>query len=195
MLYQFESPAARLCVNIKVDQIRNTVIPKTSSFLSAACFLGAKQLKASAEVSAFIGNDVTMPCQLIQQPENTNITQVQWTLLQPEQEGVPLIVYNSQLGLNIPNSPLSQRVKLAGQSLIIKAVEMEDAGLYTCSISAFPSGKFERITKLVVEVQTILKCTSSSADKHKETQDVTLQMKILFYITHYNSYIFIAMDT
>lgn len=37
MLYQFESPAARLCVNIKVDQIRNTVIPKTSSFLSAAC--------------------------------------------------------------------------------------------------------------------------------------------------------------
>ncbi|XP_013765975.1 nectin-2-like [Pundamilia nyererei] len=127
----------------------------TLIYISLHTVLGAKQLKASAEVSAFIGNDVTMPCQLIQQPENTNITQVQWTLLQPEQEGVPLIVYNSQLGLNIPNSPLSQRVKLAGQSLIIKAVEMEDAGLYTCSISAFPSGKFERITKLVVEGEMV----------------------------------------
>lgn len=145
---------------IRINVITKIIVEKSSFFSPnflppchnlILAVLGAKQLKASAEVSAFIGNDVTMPCQLNHQPENTNITQVQWTLLQPEQEGVPLIVYNSQLGLNIPNSPLSQRVKLAGQSLIIKAVEMEDAGLYTCSISAFPSGKFERITKLVVE--------------------------------------------
>lgn len=145
---------------IRINVITKIIVEKSSffslNFLSPCHYLilavlGAKQLKASPEVSAFIGNDVTIPCQLIQQPENTNITQVQWTLLQPEQEAVPLIVYNSQLGLNIPNSPLSQRVKLTGQSLIIRAVEMADAGLYTCSISAFPSGKFERITKLVVE--------------------------------------------
>ncbi|CAI5663698.1 nectin-3-like protein [Oreochromis aureus] len=127
----------------------------TLIYISLHTVLNAQQLKMLAEMSASIGNDVTIPCQLIQQPENTSITQVQWTLQQPEKEGFPIIVCNSQYGVNIPKSRLSQRVKLAEQALMIQAVEMADAGSYTCSISTFPSGKFEGTTKLVVEGEMV----------------------------------------
>ncbi|XP_044064762.1 uncharacterized protein LOC122881989 isoform X2 [Siniperca chuatsi] len=46
-----------------------------------------------------------------------------------------------------------ERVEIAEQSLIIRDVEMRDAGLYTCSIAAFPSGSFAGSTNLVVQEQ------------------------------------------
>uniref|UniRef100_A0A4W6BP09 Ig-like domain-containing protein n=1 Tax=Lates calcarifer TaxID=8187 RepID=A0A4W6BP09_LATCA len=103
------------------------------------------------EVTGYLGHDVTLSCLFIQGPENANITQVQWDLLEPEGKRVTIIVSNSQFGVNIHDSPLKGRVEIKEQSLIIKDVEMADAGLYMCTFTTFPSGSFEGRTKLVVK--------------------------------------------
>uniref|UniRef100_A0A3Q4HRA1 Ig-like domain-containing protein n=1 Tax=Neolamprologus brichardi TaxID=32507 RepID=A0A3Q4HRA1_NEOBR len=111
----------------------------------------AQRVEVSPEVTGYIGNDVTLSCQLIQGPTQTNVTQVQWALQDEEGTGkVTLIVFNSMYGVNISESPLKERVAFDKHSLIIKALEMKDAGSYICSISTFPSGTFEGTTKLVV---------------------------------------------
>lgn len=42
------------------------------------------------------------------------------------------------------------------QSLIIKDVELRDAGLYTCSITTFPSGSFQGVSELIVKGEFFL---------------------------------------
>uniref|UniRef100_A0A668TRH7 Ig-like domain-containing protein n=1 Tax=Oreochromis aureus TaxID=47969 RepID=A0A668TRH7_OREAU len=110
------------------------------------------------EVTGYLGHDVTLSCQLIQGPNHTSVTQVQWALQDEEGTGekkVTLIVFNTVYGVNISESPLKERVVFDKHSLVIKALEMKDAGSYTCSISTFPSGAFEGTTKLVVEGKTV----------------------------------------
>ncbi|KAL3980516.1 myelin associated glycoprotein [Sarotherodon galilaeus] len=114
----------------------------------------AQRVEVSPEVTGYLGHDVTLSCQLIQGPNHTNVTQVQWALQDEGGTGkkkVTLIVFNTMFGMNISESPLKERVAFDKHSLIIKALEMKDAGSYTCSISTFPSGTFEGTTKLVVE--------------------------------------------
>ncbi|XP_023128815.1 uncharacterized protein LOC111570341 [Amphiprion ocellaris] len=110
----------------------------------------AQKVDVLPEVTGYLQNDVTLSCQFIQGPKDSNITQFQWDLLQPEGEDITLAVSNSQHGVHIPESPLKGRVEIAEQSLIIKKMEMTDAGSYTCRIFTFPSGSFEGTTKLVV---------------------------------------------
>uniref|UniRef100_A0A3Q1BKY9 Ig-like domain-containing protein n=1 Tax=Amphiprion ocellaris TaxID=80972 RepID=A0A3Q1BKY9_AMPOC len=113
-------------------------------------FIEAQKVDVLPEVTGYLQNDVTLSCQFIQGPKDSNITQFQWDLLQPEGEDITLAVSNSQHGVHIPESPLKGRVEIAEQSLIIKKMEMTDAGSYTCRIFTFPSGSFEGTTKLVV---------------------------------------------
>lgn len=116
----------------------------------------AQRVEVSPEVTGYIGNYVTLSCQLIQGPTHTNVTQVQWALQDEEGTGkVTLIVFNTMFGVNISESPLKERVAFDKHSLIIKALEMKDAGSYICSISTFPSGTFEGTTKLVVRGKTV----------------------------------------
>lgn len=118
----------------------------------------AQRVEVSPEVTGYIGNDVTLSCQLIQGPTHTNVTQVQWALQDEEGTGkkkVTLIVFNTMFGVNISESPLKERVVFDKHSLIIKALEMKDAGSYICSISTFPSGTFEGTTELVVRGKTV----------------------------------------
>lgn len=103
-------------------------------------------------MTGYLGHLVTLPCEYIQGPQRDNITQVQWKLLRSEENNETIIiVFNMQFGLSIPESSLKDKFTIEEQSLIIKDVEMRDAGLYTCSITAFPSGSFQGKTKLVVK--------------------------------------------
>lgn len=116
-------------------------------------FLGAAQeIQFQPKVTGYLGNDVTLQCRFIQGPQDANVSQVQWDLESLEGAKVRLIVSNVQIGaISIPESPLRERVGIADQSLIIKDVKMTDSGLYTCSITAFPSGSFQATTELVVQ--------------------------------------------
>ncbi|XP_034409586.1 nectin-4-like isoform X1 [Cyclopterus lumpus] len=103
-------------------------------------------------VTGYVGHDVTLPCQFIPGPK-VNITQVQWELGAPEGIKIKVLVFSSTFGVNISESFLKRRVALEEQSLIIRNVEMGDAGSYTCSVAAFPSGSFQGNTNLLVQEQ------------------------------------------
>ncbi|XP_035862644.1 nectin-2-like isoform X2 [Sander lucioperca] len=124
--------------------------------------LEAQEVKVLPEVTGYLGRDVTLPCQFIQAPQGSNITQVQWDLISPEGKEILIIVFNVQFGLNVPES-FKGRVDIAEQSLIIRGVEMRDAGSYTCSIASFPSGSLKGTTNLVVQEQMPLSSAVVSA--------------------------------
>lgn len=112
--------------------------------------LEAQQVKVLPEVTGYLGQDVTLPCHFIPGPE-AKIVQSQWDLKPPEGEKSVIVVYNDVSGVNTFETFLKERVEIAEQSLIIKDVEIRDAGSYTCSITTYPSGSFEGTTNLVVQ--------------------------------------------
>ncbi len=144
-------------VNVAITNYKNTplqvkVISKSSSTLLFFLeVLESQEVKVQPKVTGYLGHDVTLPCQFIPGPENAMITQVQWELQPPEGEKILIIAFNGNFGVNALDTFLKERVKNAEQSLIIKNVEVRDAGSYTCSITTFPSGSFEGTTNLVVQ--------------------------------------------
>lgn len=100
------------------------------------------------EVIGYAGSDVTLHCQLIS-PQSCNISQVQWDFLQPDGNKTIIFVFHNMYGKNVPESYL-KRLDIERQSLIIRHVELADAGLYTCTLATFPCGSVEGTTKLVV---------------------------------------------
>ncbi|XP_034731098.1 nectin-2-like isoform X2 [Etheostoma cragini] len=124
--------------------------------------LEAQEVKVLPEVTGYVGRDVTLPCQFVQAPQGTNITQLQWTLQPPEGKEIIIIVVHFPSQHNVHES-FKDRVGIAEQSLIIRGVEMRDAGSYTCSITSFPSGSLKGTTNLVVKEQMILSSAVVSA--------------------------------
>ena len=121
--------------------------------MSPTCFfftaLGAQKVETH-EVTGNVGDHVLLPCHFIQKPK-IQIIQSQWTLLEPDGNGTVIAVSSSQHGEIIHESPLKGRVKTVNLQLEIKNVSVADAGLYTCTITAFPVGSFEKTIKLDIE--------------------------------------------
>lgn len=111
--------------------------------------LKAQKVEVSPEVTGYVNSDVTLHCALTQGPQLCNITQVQWDFLQPDANKTAIFVYNSQHGENCV-AHLKKRLELKEQSLIIKHVQMADAGSYICTLSTFPCGPYDGTTKLLV---------------------------------------------
>lgn len=123
------------------------LLPESHHFIFLAV-LEAQQVQQ--EVTAYLGNDVTLQCQSIPQGENGHISQFQWDLKQKEGNEITIIVSNKQFGDNTSDTFLKDRVKTEELSLKIRNVELGDAGLYTCTISTFPLGSLKRSTNLIV---------------------------------------------
>ncbi|KAK9514044.1 hypothetical protein VZT92_027534 [Zoarces viviparus] len=107
-------------------------------------------LGAQVKVTGYLGDEVTLPCQAITRPED-KIVQVQWELEPPDGKKITIIVSTSQYGVNVSESFLEERVEIDERSLIIRDVEMSDAGSYICSVTVFPSGSIEGTTNLHVQ--------------------------------------------
>ncbi|XP_034077481.1 nectin-3-like protein [Gymnodraco acuticeps] len=125
--------------------------------------LEAQELKMQPEVTGYLGEEVTLRCQFIPGPKDDIISQVEWELKTPAGEEITIIVSSVVSGISVHNSSLKERVKIAEQSLIIGYVEKGDAGWYTCSVAAFPSGSFEGTTQLIVQEQKPLSAGTVSA--------------------------------
>ncbi|KAJ4931231.1 hypothetical protein JOQ06_025529 [Pogonophryne albipinna] len=125
--------------------------------------LEAQEVKVQPEVTGYLGEEVTLRCQFIPGTEDDIISQVQWELETPAGEEILIIVSKGESEVTVHNSSLKGRVKIAEQSLIIGDVEMGDAGSYTCSVTAYPSGSFEGTTKLNVQEQKPLSAGTVSA--------------------------------
>ncbi|XP_075965360.1 cell adhesion molecule CEACAM6-like [Anarhichas minor] len=102
------------------------------------------------KVTGYLGDDVTLPCQAITRPEDI-IVHIQWELEQPDGKKISIMYSYGQFEVLVVESFLKERVEIEEQSLIIRDVEMRDAGTYICRISAFPSGSFEGTTNLQVK--------------------------------------------
>ncbi|XP_028282187.1 nectin-2-like [Parambassis ranga] len=114
----------------------------------------AQRIEVLPEVTGYLGQDVTLPCALIQGPQSATVTQVQWDLLQTGGNKTILVVSNTYGGVFYPDSPLKGRLNITEQSLIIKNLELTDEGLYGCKIAGFPLGSFEGSTRLNVRDKT-----------------------------------------
>ncbi|XP_034466367.1 nectin-3-like protein isoform X2 [Hippoglossus hippoglossus] len=123
--------------------------------------LKAQTISVQPEVTGYLGHDVTLPCHFIKASANDTVIQVQWDLLGPEKKTI--IVFKPESGVNIPDSPLKEKVNLTEQSLIIKDVELKNAGLYMCTLTTFPSGSLTGETKLIVREEQPLSSVVVSA--------------------------------
>ncbi|KAM9852467.1 nectin-3-like protein [Aulostomus maculatus] len=114
----------------------------------------AQHVKVRPEVTGVLGNDVTLPCQLIQGQKLTNISQTQWAFNETKEgEPAPIIVSNNVFGVSIESPKFGNRLDIVDKSLTIKGVELSDAGFYICSVTTFPAGSFKATTQLVVHKQ------------------------------------------
>lgn len=111
----------------------------------------AQEIKVLSEVTGYLGLDVILPCKFIQGPNKSDIVQVHWDLKPAEGEKITIIVFNVQFGVVVTEAPLKWRVEFAEQSLVIRDVKTEDAGLYSCTIATFPTGSFVGTTCLVLQ--------------------------------------------
>ncbi|XP_060906286.1 nectin-2-like isoform X1 [Labrus mixtus] len=127
----------------------NTLLLLELMYVTVLSGLNAGQIKAQPEVTGYVGHDVTLPCPLIKNRAE-NISQVEWKLQQPNCSEISIIVLISREQFTAHDTFLQGRVEISEQSLIIRDVEMRDAGSYTCTLSAFPSGKLEGTTTLIV---------------------------------------------
>ncbi|TMS10551.1 Poliovirus receptor-like protein [Larimichthys crocea] len=149
-------------------------------YISLLPVLEAQQVQQ--EVTAYLGNDVTLQCQSIPQGENGHISQFQWDLKQKEGNEITIIVSNKQFGDNTSDTFLKDRVKTEELSLKIRNVELGDAGLYTCTISTFPLGSLKRSTNLIVLEQMPLSSGEVSA--------IVIAVLLLLVITAAMIYLF-----
>ncbi|TNN81746.1 Nectin-1 [Liparis tanakae] len=144
---------------LEAESIGNYVCTATNmvTMRENSTVLNLRVLEAQADkvwpvVTGYVGHDVTLPCRFIPGP-NVNITQVQWDLGPSDGIQIKILVFSSTFGLNISEPFLKRTVKLEEQSLVIRNVEMGDAGSYTCSVAAFPSGSHQATTNLLVQEQ------------------------------------------
>lgn len=114
-------------------------------------FCGAVfQAQRLTSVTGYLRHDAFLPCKFIPGSKNDTVTQVQWGFKETEQNGTVILVSHYQLGVNVHDTFLKDKVEIREQSLIIRDLAARDAGLYTCTISAFPSGSFAASIRLVV---------------------------------------------
>ncbi|XP_041650403.1 nectin-2-like [Cheilinus undulatus] len=125
-------------------------------FITLLPVFEATQIQVLPEVTGYVGHAVTLPCQFIRTHQEVKVTLVEWRLKQQEEEdSTSIVFFLSEEKVFVSDTFLKDRVNISEQSLIIKDVQMRDAGLYTCIISTFPYGSLEGTTRLVVQEPTL----------------------------------------
>uniref|UniRef100_A0A3B3C8U3 Ig-like domain-containing protein n=1 Tax=Oryzias melastigma TaxID=30732 RepID=A0A3B3C8U3_ORYME len=108
-------------------------------------------MKGVSEVTGYVGHDVTLPCSFIPGTKYSNVTQSQWEFLSPDGNKTLIMVSSKDHGECVHESHLKGRVDMEDQLLLIKNVELSDAGSYICTVSTFPLGILDVTTKLDVQ--------------------------------------------
>ncbi|XP_041032794.1 nectin-1-like isoform X2 [Carcharodon carcharias] len=101
-------------------------------------------------LTALVGTEVLLPCQITQ--SNSNLTQIQWKKVT---ENKSFAVYNPKFGISVPDERYSSRVVFRNHSpldgsILLKALEMEDQGMYICVINLFPQGIDKKVMNLTI---------------------------------------------
>lgn len=123
--------------------------------------LKAQKIQVYPKVWGYVGQEeVTLPCQ---EKDSENVSLVQWTFQTPDGDSVKIAVFSVGNGLTSINEKYTDKVYMNKYSLVIKNVDMADAGDYTCTLSAFPSGTLSEKSLLIVNEQMPLSAGGVSA--------------------------------
>ncbi|XP_067874856.1 nectin-1-like isoform X2 [Heterodontus francisci] len=112
--------------------------------------LDSKSATVRESLTALVGNEVLLPCQIL--TNNTNLTQLSWKKASEEK---PFMVYNRRWGITFSNEGYSRRIvfrnhSLKDGSIIIKALDIQDEGNYSCQLKLYPQGIQTKIISLTV---------------------------------------------
>ncbi|KAM4727499.1 nectin-4 isoform 2-T2 [Anableps anableps] len=112
-------------------------------------------IQPSTDLRSFTDTQTKLPC-LYQAAEGEKVVQVTWNKVLPDGSDDPIIMAHFTDG-NREFGRYSGRVKFESftpttesSALLIPATQESDEGTYTCHISTFPNGNFERHIKLTV---------------------------------------------
>lgn len=130
--------------------------------------LNAQGIHVKPEVWGYVGQEeVVLPCQFNPGPNNGNVNQVQWDLIKSNaKEGekpITLVVHVVSDGGTKIDEMYLDKVVLKDYSLVIKNVDLDDAGVYTCQLATFPAGSFSDKTTLFITDQMPLSAGVVSA--------------------------------
>ncbi|XP_069497109.1 nectin-2-like isoform X2 [Ambystoma mexicanum] len=118
--------------------------------LSLACSCSAQKVKVRAEVTGYVGQDVTLPCTYSPDNSDIKITQVTW-MKETGGKKTNVAVYSPNWGKNLPNPRISfLKESLQEPTLVIKSLMMTDEGTYGCEFATYPDGNEEGTTRLIL---------------------------------------------
>ncbi|XP_011366279.1 nectin-2 isoform X1 [Pteropus medius] len=142
------------------------------------------RVRMPAEVRGRLGDTVELPCHLLSQGPEGNVSQVTWQRLDPPKESQSVAAFHPSHGLSFP-SPQFSKERLSfltmGQStgakrgpemrdatLVLRGLTVKDEGNYSCEFATFPQGTSRGVTWLRAIAQP---------QNHAEAQEVTLSLE------------------
>ncbi|XP_067874857.1 nectin-1-like isoform X3 [Heterodontus francisci] len=153
-------------------------------WISSACIallsvLDSKSATVRESLTALVGNEVLLPCQIL--TNNTNLTQLSWKKASEEK---PFMVYNRRWGITFSNEGYSRRIvfrnhSLKDGSIIIKALDIQDEGNYSCQLKLYPQGIQTKIISLtVLEIDVHQDANSSQTQKEQRIDYASLHFNV-----------------
>ncbi|XP_067874858.1 nectin-1-like [Heterodontus francisci] len=115
------------------------------AWISSACIAllsvpASRSVAVNESLTAIVGNEVLLPCQIPN--NNTKLVQLSW---EKSTEETPLMAYNPRFGIKFTNENYYSRIVFRNHSLqdaliIIKALDIQDEGNYSCHLTLYPQG-------------------------------------------------------
>lgn len=128
--------------------------------------LKADGIQMRPEVRGYVGQiEVILPCEFVPGPDGGVVTQVQWDLKATNslEEDKMLVVHAVSSESTFITEGYKDKLGLNKYSLVIKNVNLEDAGVYACRLATYPGGAHEGVTSLLISDQMPLSAGAVSA--------------------------------
>ncbi|XP_077192766.1 nectin-2 isoform X2 [Paroedura picta] len=114
----------------------------------------AQRVKVQHEVTGYVGQEVTLPCNFINTSREIKVSQVTW-VKETSGRKQNVAVYHPDHGPSYPMEKGSGRIRFWAQSLqdatlVIGPLRMSDEGTYTCEFATYPLGNEDGITRLTI---------------------------------------------
>ncbi|KAJ3598461.1 hypothetical protein NHX12_001971 [Muraenolepis orangiensis] len=137
------------------DDLDSIWVCEEAPYHQINAFLRAQETVVSAAVLGFTGQEVVLPCSVRKQEKNITVSQMQWSRLRGNSsEAVLVYQLPDASNVYIPEGPLKGRIRLTSVedfSAVVREAMPADSGLYTCTLTTFPSGPLQGTTRLLVQ--------------------------------------------
>lgn len=146
------------------------------------------RVRMPPEVWGRLGDTVELPCHLLTQGPEGNVSQVTWQRLDPPKESQSVAAFHPSHGLSFPSpqfgkerlsflamgqntGPIRGRgIEMRDATLVLQGLTVEDEGNYSCEFATFPQGTSRGVTWLRATAQP---------RNHAETQEVVLSQELV----------------